>query len=219
MAGKPGVSAKVFNALGQAAVNVRAIAQGASERNISVVVDGRQATRALRATHASFYLSPNTLSIGVIGPGTVGRVLLDQLASQQARLSREFKLDLRVRGIMTSKRMFLSDRGVDLAHWKTEFESAPVPTSLTRFVEHVKVDYLPHTVIIDCSADSSVAKHYADWLAQGIHIVHAQQESQQRRDGLLRIAARSAAHWWFALLYEGTVGAGPASDPDAARPA
>jgi bifunctional aspartokinase / homoserine dehydrogenase 1 len=100
MAGTPGVSAKVFNALGAAAINVRAIAQGASERNISVVVDGKQATRALRATHASFYLSPNTLSIGVIGPGTVGRVLLDQLASQQARLSHEFKLDLRVRGIL-----------------------------------------------------------------------------------------------------------------------
>ncbi len=103
--------------------NVRAIAQGASERNISVVVDGKQATRALRATHASFYLSPNTLSIGVIGPGTVGRVLIDQLASQQARLAREFKLDLRVRGIMASRGMFLSDRGVDLAQWKQEFEA------------------------------------------------------------------------------------------------
>ena len=60
----------------------------------------RNATRALRATHASFYLSPHTLSIGVIGPGTVGRVLLDQLASQRERLAREFKIDLRVRGIL-----------------------------------------------------------------------------------------------------------------------
>ena len=64
------------------AVNVRAIAQGASERNISVVVDGKGAAKALRAVHAGFYLSPNTLSIGLIGPGTVGRVLLAQLASQ-----------------------------------------------------------------------------------------------------------------------------------------
>ena len=80
MAGMPGVSGKVFSALGNAQINVRAIAQGASERNISVVVDGKHATRALRAAHASFYLSPHTLSIGVIGPGTVGRVLLDQLA-------------------------------------------------------------------------------------------------------------------------------------------
>src|SRR6202034_1839175 len=72
MAGAPGVAAKVFSALGTASVNVRAIAQGASERNISVVVEGRSATRALRAVHAGLYLSPHTLSIGVIGPGAVG---------------------------------------------------------------------------------------------------------------------------------------------------
>ena len=103
MAGTPGVAGKVFNALGEASINVRAIAQGASERNISVVVDGKDATRALRAAHAGFYLSPHTLSIGLIGPGTVGRVLLDQLASQAARLREQFKVDLRVRGIMASQ--------------------------------------------------------------------------------------------------------------------
>ncbi len=72
MAGMPGAAGKVFGALGNAQINVRAIAQGASERNISVVVDGKDATRALRAAHSSFYLSPHTLSIGIIGPGTVG---------------------------------------------------------------------------------------------------------------------------------------------------
>src|SRR6204780_2089513 len=72
MAGAHGVAAKVFSSLGDAAISVRAIAQGASERNISVVVDGKGAARALRAVHAAFYLSPNTLSIGFIGPGTVG---------------------------------------------------------------------------------------------------------------------------------------------------
>ncbi|NBW90680.1 MAG: ACT domain-containing protein, partial [Gammaproteobacteria bacterium] len=91
MAGMPGVAAKVFEALGSAAVNVRAIAQGASERNISVVVPAKAATRALRAVHASFYLSATTLSVGIIGPGTVGRVLLEQIASQSARLQRDFR--------------------------------------------------------------------------------------------------------------------------------
>ena len=105
-------------ALGAAGVNVRAIAQGASERNISAVVEGRNATRALRAVHAGLYLSPHTLSIGVIGPGTVGRVLLDQLASQSERLRQQFKLDLRVRGIMSSKRMLLADPGIALADWR-----------------------------------------------------------------------------------------------------
>jgi aspartokinase/homoserine dehydrogenase 1 len=209
MAGTPGVSSKVFNALGAAAVNVRAIAQGASERNISVVVEGRQATRALRATHASFYLSPNTLSIGVIGPGTVGRVLIDQLAGEQARLSREFKLDLRVRGIMSSRRMCLSDRGVDLANWRKEVEAAPeMLPNIKRFVEHLKVDYLPHTVIIDCSADETVAKHYRDWLAQGIHVVtpnkKANSAPMEYYDSLRDARRAGGSHY----LYEGTVGAG-----------
>ena len=208
MAGKPGVSAKVFNALGAAAVNVRAIAQGASERNISVVVDGKHATRALRATHASFYLSPNTLSIGLIGPGTVGRVLLDQLATQQARLSREFKLDLRVRGIMASRRMLLSEQGVDLNDWREPLAQQAVAADLTRFIEHIRVDYLPHTVVIDCTADGEVAKHYRDWLELGIHVVtpnkKANSASMDYYDSL-KVARRiGGSHY----LYEGTVGAG-----------
>ncbi len=88
MAGAHGVAAKVFNSLGDAAISVRAIAQGASERNISLVVDGKFAAKALRAVHAAFYLSPNTLSIGLIGPGTVGRVLLAQIAHASRALAR-----------------------------------------------------------------------------------------------------------------------------------
>ena len=124
MAGTPGIAAKVFAALGTSGVNVRAIAQGASERNISVVVDGRSATRALRAVHAGLYLSPHTLSIGVIGPGTVGRVLLDQLASQSERLRQQFKLDLRVRGLLGSQRMLLADPGIALGDWRAQYQAS-----------------------------------------------------------------------------------------------
>src|SRR2546430_12961033 len=118
MDGTPGVAAKVFAALGTSGVNVRAIAQGASERNISAVVEGRSATRALRAVHAGLYLSPHTLSIGVIGPGTVGRVLLDQLASQSERLRRQCQLDLRVRGVLGSQRVLRAEPGVALGEWR-----------------------------------------------------------------------------------------------------
>src|ERR1700728_4089702 len=180
MAGMPGAAGKVFGALGNARINVRPIAQGASERNISVVVDGRNATRALRATHASFYLSPHTLSIGVIGPGTVGRVLLDQLASQRERLAREFKIDLRVRGILRSTQMRLADFGLELPRWREELQQHAQPADLARFVEHVHVDYLPHTVLIDCSADAWVAGHYRDWLAAGIHIVTPNKKANSR---------------------------------------
>ena len=86
MAGSPGVAARLFGSLGNARINVRAIAQGSSERNISLVIDERETTRALRSVHSGFYLSPHTVSIGVIGPGWVGGALIDQLASQAKRL-------------------------------------------------------------------------------------------------------------------------------------
>jgi aspartokinase/homoserine dehydrogenase 1 len=208
MTGMPGVSGKLFSALGNTHINVRAIAQGASERNISVVVDGKDATRALRATHASFYLSPHTLSIGVIGPGTVGQVLLDQLASQRERLGREFKIDLRVRGVLRSRQMRLAEVGIELPHWRAELLSGSQPADLKRFVEHVRVDYLPHTVLIDCSADADVASHYYEWLAAGIHIVtpnkKANSGSLAYYESLKAARRASGAHY----LYETTVGAG-----------
>jgi bifunctional aspartokinase / homoserine dehydrogenase 1 len=208
MAGMPGVSGKVFSALGNAQINVRAIAQGASERNISVVVDGKHATRALRAAHASFYLSPHTLSIGVIGPGTVGSVLLDQLAGQRERLAREFKIDLRVRGILRSQQMYLSDQGVALQDWRTQLEVRSQPIDLARFTAHVHVDYLPHTVLIDCSADAAIARHYRDWLAAGIHIVTPNKKANSSDlsyyESLKAARRESGAHY----LYETTVGAG-----------
>ena len=208
MAGTPGVSAKVFNALGTASVNVRAIAQGASERNISVVIDGKDATKALRAAHASFYLSPHTLSIGIIGPGTVGRVLIEQLASQAARLSEKFKVNLRVRGILASKRMLLSDTGIDLSRWKELLETNAVPADLDRFVEHVRVDYLPHTVIIDCTASEAIGRRYQEWLARGIHIVTPNKKANSGDLDYYRSLHDTRRHSGAHYLYETTVGAG-----------
>jgi aspartokinase/homoserine dehydrogenase 1 len=208
MAGTPGIAAKVFAALGATGVNVRAIAQGASERNISVVIEGRSATRALRAVHAGLYLSPHTISVGVIGPGTVGRVLLDQLASQSARLREQFKLDLRVRGVLGRQRMLLADSGAALGDWREQYKKSGVAADVTRFVEHLRVDYLPHTVLVDCTASDAIAARYADWLAAGIHVVTPNKKASS---GDLNYYTRvqdarraGAAHY----LYQATVGAG-----------
>ncbi|HEX4052217.1 MAG TPA: bifunctional aspartate kinase/homoserine dehydrogenase I [Steroidobacteraceae bacterium] len=208
MAGMPGVAGKVFDALGNAQINVRAIAQGASERNISVVVDGKDATRALRAAHSSFYLSPHTLSIGIIGPGTVGRVLLDQLAGERERLARQFKIDLRVRAILRSNQMLLADQEIALDSWREQLEQRGLTPDVARFTAHVHADHLPHAVIIDCSADAQVAAHYHDWLAAGIHIVTPNKKANSGTLSYyesLKAARRvSGAHY----LYEATVGAG-----------
>lgn len=207
MAGTPGAAAKVFSALAKAAVNVRAIAQGASERNISVVIEQRDATKALRAVHASFYLSPNTISVGLIGPGLVGRALIEQLATQTARLRRERNLDLRVRGIMTSRKMLLSDAGIALdGDWRAALD-AGADADVAAFTAHIHADHLPHALLIDCTASNDIAACYPAWLASGIHIVTPNKKAgsgtlpflDQLHQG--RRAARSH------FLYEATVGA------------
>ena len=208
MAGAHGVAAKVFAALGDASVNVRAIAQGASERNISVVIDGRSAAKALRAVHSGFYLSPHTVSIGVIGPGTVGRVFLDQLAGQAGRLRSESKIDLRVRGILSSSRLLLNDAGVDLARWREQLEREGKASELAAFAQFVQADHLPHAVIVDCTASAEVAAHYRDWLAAGIHVVTPNKKANSgdfAQYRALREARRGAGSHY---LYEATVGAG-----------
>ncbi len=208
MAGAHGVAAQVFKALGSAAVNVRAIAQGASERNISVVIDGRGSARALRAVHAGFYLSPHTISIGLVGPGLVGGALLDQLATQVERLRRDLKLDLRVRGIAGSKTMVLAQGVIGLSGWRTEYAAAGDAVDLAWFAAHVHAAHVPHAVIIDCSASAQVAEHYVDWLAAGIHVVTPNKKANSADYGYyerLRAARQGGgAHY----LYEATVGAG-----------
>ena len=208
MAGAHGVSAQVFTALGKAGVNVRAIAQGASERNISVVIDGRGSARALRAVHSSFYLSPHTVSIGLIGPGLVGGALLDQIASQVERLRRDFKLDLRVRGVAGSKAMHLTPGSIDLARWRERYAAGGDPVDLERFADHVHADQFPHAVIIDCSASAAVADRYAHWLSEGIHIVTPNKKANSAAFGYyerMKDARRAAGSHY---LYEATVGAG-----------
>lgn len=207
MAGHPGVAARVFGALGKAGVNIRAIAQGSSERNISVVVDGQQAERALRAVHAGLYLSRQTLSIGVIGAGVVGSALLDQLAARAERIRAEQNVDLRVRGIATRGRMALDERRLPLEGWREALAGAD-GFHLDRFVDHLQTDYLPHTVIIDCTADEAVARRYGEWLRRGIHVITPNKRANTLDlayyDELHTVGRGPGAHF----LYETTVGAG-----------
>jgi aspartokinase/homoserine dehydrogenase 1 len=207
MAGTPGIAARVFLSLADVGVNVRAIAQGSSERNISVVIDQKHTAKALRSVHAGFYLSPHTISIGLIGPGVVGSALLDQLASQAERLRHDFRLDLRLRGIATSKQMTLSDLQIPLDSWR-DARSLGIPTDLTAFEEHIHADHLPHAVIIDCSASATVADFYPKWLAAGIHLVTPNKKANSGSLDLYSKIREARKAGGSHYLYEATVGAG-----------
>jgi aspartokinase/homoserine dehydrogenase 1 len=203
MAGTRGVAARLFTSLARAGINVRVIAQGSSERNISVAIDAADARRALRAVHAGFYLSARTVSIGVIGPGNVGRALISQLAASRQRLLEHDHLDLRVRAIAGSKTMALEETSLALGDVPALLGRG-VPTDLDAFADHVQAAHLPHAVIIDCSASGAVAERYDGWLARGIDVItpnkHAGSGPLER---YARIKSRRGQ-----FRYESTVGAG-----------
>jgi aspartokinase/homoserine dehydrogenase 1 len=207
MAGSPGIAARFFANLGRAGVNVRAIAQGSSERNISAVIDSDDVTRALRSVHSGFYLSSKTISIGIIGAGVVGGTLIDQIKTQANRLGEQFNLDLRVRAIARSSRMLLADRRIDLADWRTDLDASEMPVDFEQFESHVNADHLPHAVIIDCTADDQIANRYAGWLERGIHVITPNKKAfsgtQEYYDSLQVSAGKGSSYY----LYETTVGA------------
>jgi bifunctional aspartokinase / homoserine dehydrogenase 1 len=202
MAQQPGIAARFFGALADANVNVVAVAQGSSERNITAVVEAKHAARALRAVHARFTLSNTTLSIGLIGPGLIGKALLAQIASQRAELKQRAHLDLRVRAIATSTSMALGEdvdaRALD----------ASVQVELDAFAAHVRAEHIPHAVIVDCSASDAVAERYADWLARGIHIVTPNKRAASGPLPRWRAIQAAALRGRARYLGEATVGAG-----------
>ncbi|WP_022834652.1 bifunctional aspartate kinase/homoserine dehydrogenase I [Salisaeta longa] len=206
MSGTPGVAATFFSALAHAGVNVRAIAQGASERNISAVVDRDAAQRALRAAHAGFYLSPRTVSIGIIGAGNVGAALVEQIHAERERLLRDHTIDLRVRGLCTSRQMLCGATHLDLSTWHHDLNAAPA-TDLDAFVDHVHSEAYPHTVLVDCTASGAVADRYAGWLQRGIHVVTPNKRASTAPwTDYLRL--HRAREHRARYLYETTVGAG-----------
>jgi len=207
MAGSPGLAARFFGTLGRARINIRAIAQGSSERNISAVVNAADATRALRAAHSGFYLSAKTISVGLIGAGTVGGTLLDQIRQQAARLLGDFELDLRIRAVARSKTMLLGERRIDLDDWRGAFDAGSVELDFEEFERHVHPDHIPHAVIIDCTASDDVADRYAGWLERGIHIVTPNKKAfsgDMQRYRRIKAAAKAGGTHCF---YETTVGA------------
>ncbi len=205
MAGTPGTAARLFAALARARVNIRAIAQGASERNISLAVRQADVQRALRAAHAAFWLSPQTISIGLIGAGRVGRALLAQLAASRARLRDEGGLDLRVRAVAGSRRMWLGEAGHTP---EAADQRADRDCDIDALVDHVRAEHLPHAMLIDCTAAEQMADHYAPWLRHGIHVVtpnkHAGAGNLDRWRAIRAALSSGGAHW----RYEATVGAG-----------
>lgn len=208
MPGAIGVAGKFFSSLAKSNINIRAIAQGSSERNISAVIKMTDSAKALRSLHSVFFMSAQTLSVGLFGPGNIGGTLLDQIARESERLRAEFDLDIRIRGIASSKKMLLSDEGIDLSSWRDSFSKYAVAYNEQIFMEHIAATYYPHKVIIDCTSSQERALTYKSLLEAGFHIItpnkKANSSSYDYYKGLIDTSRKTGSRYY----YETTVGAG-----------
>jgi len=205
----PGVAARFFAALAQAGINVRAIAQGSSERNISAVVAQEDAAKALRAVHAGFYLAEQTISVALLGVGNVGSELLGQLRQQVEFLRSRFQVDLQVRVLANSRSMLLLDPGLSPTDdWRERIAKEGRDFDQARLLEHLQAPHLPHAVILDCSASATLADSYQDWLGRGIHVITPNKLANTGGFDSYRRLQELGNRVSTQYLYEATVGAG-----------
>jgi aspartokinase/homoserine dehydrogenase 1 len=172
---KSGVSATFMSSLARANVNIRLIAQGSSERQIAVVVDNKDCTRALRAAHMAFTLSETAASITLLGStGQVGTAFVNQLNRGKERLSKDLRVEMRVGIAGSSTKMAIGEdsRGMDLDSLSEKLTDADAKDlDLGLITELMEADVNPHRVLIDCTNSAVVAGYYERWIAAGINII------------------------------------------------
>lgn len=168
----PGISGKLFYAMGRNGINVAAIAQGSSEYNISVVVRKQNLAKSLNVVHEAFFLSPvKTLNVFYLGVGNIGKTLLKQIKAHEKFLLENNALRIKVIAITNTKKMIIREEGIPFQSWEKIFANALEEADLELFIEKMKSFNLPNSVFIDNSSSAAVAAHYESIFASNISIV------------------------------------------------
>ncbi|MCQ2608030.1 MAG: bifunctional aspartate kinase/homoserine dehydrogenase I [Bacteroidales bacterium] len=205
----PGVASKFFNALGVNGINVVAIAQGASELNISVVINEKDKIKALNSLHESFFLSmTTTLNVFVVGTGTIGGELLRQINAQHQTLIDQNKIDVKVVGISNIDGYLIDTDGIDLANWEELVKTKGCKPDLDAYVAKIKELNLRNSVYVDNTASYAVADKYEEMLEKHISVVTpnkvANASDYARYKHIHELASQTGARFY----YETNVGAG-----------
>lgn len=205
----PGVASKFFNALSINGINVVAIAQGASELNISVVINEKDKIKALNSLHESFFLSnTTTLNVFVVGTGTIGGELLRQINAQHQTLIDQNKIDVKVVGISNIDGYLIDTDGIDLANWEDLVKTKGCKPDLDAYVAKIKELNLRNSVYVDNTASYAVADKYEEMLEKHISVVTpnkvANASDYKRYQNIHALAAKTGARFY----YETNVGAG-----------
>lgn len=205
----PGIAGKLFGTLGRNGINVIACAQGASETNISFVVDSKSLRKSLNVIHDSFFLSEyQVLNLFICGVGTVGGSLVEQIRQQQKKLMMENGLKLHVVGIIDATKAMFSRAGFDLGNYREELKEKGTDSSLDTIREEIIGMNIFNSVFVDCTASPDIASLYKDFLQHNISVVAANKiaaSSAYENYRELKLIARQRG---VKYLFETNVGAG-----------
>jgi aspartokinase/homoserine dehydrogenase 1 len=203
-----GLSGQMFSALGRNNVNIRAIAQGSSEKNISAVINKRDAKKALNILHEQFFEERiKQLNLFVTGVGTVGKRFLAQVQQQKKFLKENLKLNIRVVGISNSRKMFFDSNGINLKNWEAHLENGEA-TSLALFREKVKECNYRNSVFIDNTANQQVSEVYEKYLRESISVVTCNKIACASSFHNYKTLKEVSRKYNASFLYETNVGAG-----------
>ncbi|XQW84353.1 bifunctional aspartate kinase/homoserine dehydrogenase I [Thalassotalea piscium] len=202
-----GVAAKFFSSLAQARVNVVAIAQDSSERSISVVIEKRKCTDAMKVSHQNFFSHKPTIDVFLVGCGVVGSELIAQIARQQPKL-KEQNISLKVYGLANSKGMVFDDEGIHLDNWQDLIGKNPVEVTAENIKKFVRDHHLINPVLVDSTSNEKLAMSYVDFLKEGFHIVTPNKKANTDSWEYYQALRKAAQTTNRRFLYETTVGAG-----------
>ena len=208
MKNKKGVSGKLFSTLGNNNINIRAIAQGASERNISIIIDEKDNTKALNSLHEAFFENNcKNLHLFITGVGNVGSNLIRQISDQKKSLEESLGLKMKVMALSNSKKMLLSDTEIDLTDWKSKLDSSNIKSDNDKFLDFSIKQNLRNSLFIDNTANSDITVNYNKYLKNGIGIVTCNKIAcSSELEKYLDLKSLSRTHN-APFLYETNVGA------------
>lgn len=205
----PGIAGKLFGTLGRNGINVIACAQGASETNISFVVESSSLRKTLNVIHDSFFLSEyQVLNLFICGIGTVGNSLIEQIHSQQEKLMKERGLKLRVVGIANGHQAYFTRRGIDLGNYRKELEEKGMQSSPQVLLDEIIGMNIFNSVFVDCTASPAIAGLYKDFLSHNISVVAANKIAASSEYEIYEELKQIARQRGVKFLFETNVGAG-----------
>ena len=208
MKNHPGISGKMFGALGRNGVNVRAIAQGSSERNISAVVGITDVRKAINVLHEEFFETTyKQVNLYICGTGNVGSKLLNQLRYQQTYLKQQMRMQVRVVGVANSRKMLFDEKGIDLQNVQDQLDAAQ-PMNLPAFIENIQQKNLRNSILVDVTADASLAASYHHLLQKSVAVVACNKIACSSSFTYYQQLKELAREYNTSMLYETNVGAG-----------